>query len=57
MGSTFTYEKLRAGIDHFARRQIRVHDLWATFVTIKLATGKSEAWIMDRTGHRFSAMI
>ncbi len=39
------------------RRQIRVHDLRATFVTVSLATGKTEGWISDRTGHRSSIMI
>jgi integrase len=40
-----------------ARRPIRVHDLRATFITIALANGKTEAWVADRTGHRSSAMI
>ncbi len=39
------------------RRPIRVHDLRASFVTVALANGKTEAWIADRTGHRSSAMI
>lgn len=39
------------------RQQIRVHDLRGTFVTCALASGKSEAWIADRTGHRSSIMI
>jgi hypothetical protein len=39
------------------RRQIRVHDLRGTFVTLHLATGKSESWIADRTGHKSSQMI
>jgi len=39
------------------RRQIRVHDLRGTFVTIALANGKSEHWISDRTGHKSSVMI
>ena len=29
----------------------------ATFVTVSLANGKTEAWIGDRTGHRSSTMI
>jgi integrase len=33
------------------RRPIRVHDLRATFVTLALAAGRSEAWVADRTGH------
>ena len=39
------------------RQQIRVHDLRATFVTLGLANGRSEAWIADRTGHKSSQMI
>ena len=39
------------------RQPIRVHDLRATFVTVSLANGKTEAWIGDRTGHRSSTMI
>jgi integrase len=40
-----------------SRKQIRVHDLRATFVTLSLANGKTEAWVADRTGHKSSAMI
>jgi hypothetical protein len=29
----------------------------ATFVTLSLANGKSEAWVSARTGHRSSQMI
>ena len=39
------------------RRHIWAHDLRATFITISLATGKSETWISDRTGHKSSVMI
>jgi integrase len=39
------------------RRQINVHGLRATFVTLSLANGKSEAWVQDRTGHRSSIMV
>lgn len=39
------------------RMAIRGHDLRATFVTLALADGKSEAWISDRTGHESSQMI
>lgn len=39
------------------RKQIRVHDLRGTFVTVSLANDKTESWISDRTGHRSSAMI
>lgn len=37
--------------------QLRAHDLRASFVTVNLALGKSEAWITDRTGHKSSQMI
>ncbi len=39
------------------RLALRAHDLRASFVTVNLALGKSEAWITDRTGHRSSQMI
>lgn len=39
------------------RQALRAHDLRATFVTVSLAAGRSEAWISDRTGHRSSQMI
>ncbi|MFO0572260.1 MAG: tyrosine-type recombinase/integrase, partial [Polyangiaceae bacterium] len=39
------------------RLALRAHDLRATFVTVNLAVGKTEAWITDRTGHRSSQMI
>lgn len=39
------------------RLPIWAHDLRGTFVTIASANGKSEAWIMDRTGHGTSAML
>ena len=42
------------------RRQIRVHDLRGTFVTIALANGKSEAWVLGPDGaplDRSSQMI
>ena len=40
-----------------ARMALRVHDLRATFVTLALASGRSEAWVTDRTGHKSSAMV
>lgn len=40
-----------------SRLPIRLHDLRATFVTLALAAGRSEAWVSDRTGHRSSIMI
>src|SRR4051812_43479734 len=39
------------------RRQIRVHDLRGTFVTVALANSRNESWISDRTGHKTSTMI
>jgi integrase len=39
------------------RMKLRAHDLRATFVTIGLATGKTETWISDRTGHKGHTMI
>lgn len=38
-------------------QRLRVHDLRATFVTLALATGRSETWVADRTGHKSSVMI
>ena len=35
----------------------RAHDLRASFVTVSLATGKTERWISDRTGHQSHEMI
>jgi integrase len=39
------------------RQRFRAHDLRATFVTIALATGKTETWVSDRTGHDGHTMI
>lgn len=39
------------------RMHMRAHDLRASFVTLALASGKTETWVADRTGHRSSAMI
>jgi integrase len=39
------------------RRPIRAHDLRATFITLALARGKSEQWVMDRSGHTTSMML
>lgn len=39
------------------RRQLRAHDLRATFITISLATGRTESWVQDRTGHKSSLMV
>lgn len=40
-----------------ARRRITFHGTRATFVTIALANGKTEAWISARTGHKSSDQI
>lgn len=54
----------RSGIDraelfeHTENRiQLRAHDFRSAFVTVKLANGKSETWVMDRTGHTTSQML
>jgi len=54
----------KAGIDRSQlteqsahRQRLRLHDLRATFVTVNLALGKSETWVMDRTGHQSSAQL
>lgn len=39
------------------RLALRAHDLRASFVTVSLANGRSEAWVTDRTGHKSSAMV
>ncbi len=39
------------------RVRLRVHDLRGTFVTMALGTGRTEAWVTDRTGHRSSQML
>jgi len=39
------------------RIPLRAHDLRASFVTVKLAMGKSETWVTDRTGHQSSIML
>jgi integrase len=43
--------------DSTNRLKLRVHDLRGTFVTLKLANGKTETWVADRTGHTSSQMI
>jgi len=42
--------------ERFERSASRLHDLRATFVTMRLANGKIE-WVTDRTGHRSSQML
>lgn len=39
------------------RRRLRAHDLRATFCTLALADGRSDQWVMQRTGHTTSAML
>jgi integrase len=38
-------------------RKMRVHDLRATFVTLSLANGQSQAWVTLRTGHQSGQMV
>jgi len=52
------------GVDRpklFERNQhripLRAHDLRASFVTLALANGRTEAWVTTRTGHTTSAML
>ncbi|WP_437979242.1 tyrosine-type recombinase/integrase [Sorangium sp. So ce295] len=40
-----------------SRLNIRLHDTRATFITIRLSTGRTETWISDRTGHKSSSQI
>lgn len=39
------------------RRPVRVHDTRTAFVTLALANGKPERWVMDRTGHTSSNVL
>jgi integrase len=39
------------------RLQLRAHDLRASFVTLSLANGRSEDWVVTRTGHRSSSQV
>jgi integrase len=50
-----TRSKLFERGDH--RIRLRAHDLRATFVTLALAEGRSEDWVVTRTGHGSSQMI
>lgn len=50
-------KRLDLGLDDDSPRTIRAHDLRASFITLALAIGKTEAWVTDRTGHTSSAMI
>lgn len=43
--------------DEPGRRKLRAHDLRATFVTLALANGQSEAWVSQRTGHMSSGQV
>ena len=43
--------------DDGSTRKLRCDDLRASFVTVNLANGRSEAWIAARTGHKSSQMI
>lgn len=50
-----TRSELFESTDHTGK--LRVHDMRATFVTMAVAEGRTEAWIRDRTGHRSTQMI
>jgi hypothetical protein len=39
------------------RLKLRVHDLRGAFVTYALANGRTETWVMDRTGDRSSFTV
>ncbi len=39
------------------RLPLRAHDLRATFVTLALAVGRSETWVMQRTAHKTYGML
>jgi len=39
------------------RLPLRVHDLRATFVTLALANGRTETWVMQRTAHKTYGML
>lgn len=39
------------------RMRLRAHDLRSTFVTLSLANGRTETWVIDRTGHTSSDMV
>ena len=39
------------------RRPVRAHDLRASFASVALATGRSETWCRDRTGHQTSDQL
>jgi integrase len=43
--------------DGVNRRKMRAYDLRGTFVTLALATGQTESWVTDRTGHQSSQML
>jgi integrase len=40
-----------------SRIPLRVHDLRGFFITYALAGGRTETWVMDRTGHKSSVMV
>lgn len=60
----FLTHLLAAGVDRRElhtdtpeRRRMNPHGTRGTFVTLALAMGKSERWVMDRTGHQTSAQL
>jgi hypothetical protein len=63
MGRGLHRHRLRVSPVHFteiprvAEIIYSLHDTRATFITIKLANGRTETWISDRTGHKSSRQI
>lgn len=53
-GAGIERKGLSAGVN---RRAIRLHDARASFITVALAIGMTETWVMDRTGHQSSDMV
>lgn len=39
------------------RIAIRLHDLRGSFITLALASGRTESWVQDRSGHQSTEMI
>jgi len=50
-------QRLELFVGNAARQPIRIHDLRGTFVTLALANGRPESWVMAGTGHRSSQMV
>lgn len=64
MAEVLRAELWKAGVQRYElhndtknSRRLRVHDLRATFTTLALANGRTEAWVKDRTGWTSSVML